>query len=648
MNCLSRISVGVFLLLLCHAPSSGQDRDVPHLKEELTKDPGDSLHYELRFNLIQAYANRGDLDSAVFVARQAFADDYTNADNNRVGQINYTLAYAYDINDQLSIALDYYDRARQAYQQADNHMWIAGSINAMGTANYFAGEYGEAIRLFLESLTYAEEHDLILEQVESLINVAAVYDETDRTREAIRHCQRAAQLQQKLGTDERLGYLYIYLADYYKQLDHLDSTFYYLEQAEGIFKDDDVNPEMLGSTYTSQGSALLEKGDTALAKQKLQQGYDILKNSRANIPALLFNLTQQGSIALASGNTREAKRLLEQALNFTQDSERHEHKLDILNLLQRTHFLNGDLRKAYDHLASYADLADAVRTTDRDEMIAEMQAKYDLHQQEKQLEIQRLKIAQQASIRKLLIILAAILLVGILGLLYFLRSKNRSNALLAEQKMIIEGALQEKEILLKEIHHRVKNNLQVISSLLSLQSNSVEDGVVKEVLKEGQDRVRSMALIHQNLYQGKDLMTVNTHTYFTALIEKLVRSYSINRDTEITLDLDIDSFDLHVEKMMPLALIVNELVSNSLKHAFAEGNGDEDQISVVLQESDKDLILRVRDNGSGIADLSLFGGKSFGYKVISSFARKMKAQIDYLTDSGFGVEMRIPNYLPTT
>ena len=389
----------------------------------------------------------------------------------------------------------------------------------------------------------------------------------------------------------------------------------------------------------------MQKGDTLAAKEQFEKGFDILSSSRSGTPTLLFNLTQQGAIAMSEGDPDGAKKLLEQALNYTENSERFEHRLDALFMLHQIYRKLGDSSKAYEYLSEYATLSDSVRTQDRDEMIAEMQAKYELHEQEKRLEIQELKIGQERNTRALLIFLISGLLVGVLGLLYFLRSKHRTNRKLAEQKAIIETALQEKEILLKEIHHRVKNNLQVVSSLLSLQSNTVEDKVAREVLKEGQARVRSMALIHQNLYQGKDLMTVNTKTYITALVEKLVRSYSVHRSTEILLDLDIQSLDLHVEKMMPLALIINELVSNSLKHAFDLNEQASDQISIVLQEADADLILRVNDNGTGVKDLSQIEGNSFGYKVITSFARKMKAKIEYVTDLGFGVEMRIPDYV---
>ena len=139
-----------------------------------------------------------------------------------------------------------------------------------------------------------------------------------------------------------------------------------------------------------------------------------------------------------------------------------------------------------------------------------------------------------------------------------------------EQKnSIISKALDEKEILLKEIHHRVKNNLHFISALLGLQTDHVSDQVALDALQEGQDRVQSMALIHQDLYQRDDLTSVNVKDYFIKLTEGLFDSYNIHTD-DITLQLDIANLDLDVDTVVPIGLIVNELVSNCLKYAFSD------------------------------------------------------------------------------
>jgi two-component sensor histidine kinase len=138
---------------------------------------------------------------------------------------------------------------------------------------------------------------------------------------------------------------------------------------------------------------------------------------------------------------------------------------------------------------------------------------------------------------------------------------------LTERKNLIELSLQEKEVLLKEIHHRVKNNLQVISSLLNLQSHAVKDPESFEIFRESQNRVRSMALIHEKLYQSKNLMQVNLEEYVNDLTANLYNSYNLGSDY-LSMKVEINKIFLNIDTAINLGLILNELISNSLKHAF--------------------------------------------------------------------------------
>ncbi len=153
-----------------------------------------------------------------------------------------------------------------------------------------------------------------------------------------------------------------------------------------------------------------------------------------------------------------------------------------------------------------------------------------------------------------------------------------------------------KEVLLKEIHHRVKNNMQIISSLLSLQSRYIEDDKYKEMFKESRNRIRSMALIHEKLYQSQNLENINVCEYITDLVEGLVRSYS---DQDITLRIEADDIYLGVDSTVPCGLIINELVSNALKHAFPDKKGE---IRVGFHENEGVITLKIADNGIGIPD----------------------------------------------
>lgn len=183
----------------------------------------------------------------------------------------------------------------------------------------------------------------------------------------------------------------------------------------------------------------------------------------------------------------------------------------------------------------------------------------------------------------------------------------------------IKKSLKEKEILLQEIHHRVKNNMQVISSLLTLQSASIEDKKTAEIFRQSQDRIRSMALIHEKLYRTEDFSRIDFKEYIETLTRALFNSYK--KDTQrILLKIDVKDVYLNIETAIPLGLIINELISNSLKHAFKQGKKGE--LCIALSESGKDnLELRVRDNGVGIPDdFDIRSQNSLGFQIITLLA----------------------------
>jgi len=197
----------------------------------------------------------------------------------------------------------------------------------------------------------------------------------------------------------------------------------------------------------------------------------------------------------------------------------------------------------------------------------------------------------------------------------------------------IMKSLDEKDLLLKEIHHRVKNNLQVISSLLNLQSRYIEDRSYKEVFKEIQDRVRTMALIHEQLYQSRDLANVNLNEYIKRLVDSLFRSHRLDPE-RIALKIEGDDVLLGIDKAIPCGLIINELVTNSLKHAFPEEKGGE--INIMLCSNKKDRIeLVVSDNGVGFqSPLDFRNTDSLGMQLVIMLVRQIGGSIDLEKDGG--------------
>jgi len=184
----------------------------------------------------------------------------------------------------------------------------------------------------------------------------------------------------------------------------------------------------------------------------------------------------------------------------------------------------------------------------------------------------------------------------------------------AEEK--IKASLKEKELLLQEIHHRVKNNLQVISSLLKLQSEYIEDKQAFQMFKDSQNRIKSMALIHEKLYKSKDLAEIDFKIYINDLAYELFRSYEID-PSKIALRMDVKDISLRIDVAIPCGLIINELISNSLKYAFPQGR--EGGIKIALRSINKNKIeLKVKDNGIGLPeDFDFRKTKSLGLHIVT-------------------------------
>jgi PAS domain S-box-containing protein len=209
---------------------------------------------------------------------------------------------------------------------------------------------------------------------------------------------------------------------------------------------------------------------------------------------------------------------------------------------------------------------------------------------------------------------------GIVGALIDITERKR-----AEEK--IRASLVEKEILLKEVHHRVKNNMQIVSSLLELQSDSISDERSRACLRESQDRIRSMALIHERLYQSKNFASIDMGEYIGDLSLYLFSSYAVDPE-RVSLKIDAGNVCLEINQAVPCALIINELISNSLKHAFPDGRRGE--VSVRLSSEGGRITLEVADTGIGMpAGLDTRNTETLGLQLVNLLAKQLRGSISF-------------------
>jgi two-component sensor histidine kinase len=224
------------------------------------------------------------------------------------------------------------------------------------------------------------------------------------------------------------------------------------------------------------------------------------------------------------------------------------------------------------------------------------------------------------------------------------RQREQAERALGESEQQLERQttlLLQRETMLREIHHRVKNNMQVMSSLLSLQSRVTSDPAARRMLEDNQNRIQSMALLHEILYQSDNLAVVDFSKYVRRMVEYLFRSYGVD-NRQIRLHTELDPVSLDLDDALPCALLISEVISNSLKHGFPEGRGGE--ISILLRgQSETTVSLVVSDDGVGLpGNLDWTTSRSLGLRLVRALADQLHGNLDLRSQAGTKVQLVFP------
>jgi two-component sensor histidine kinase len=226
---------------------------------------------------------------------------------------------------------------------------------------------------------------------------------------------------------------------------------------------------------------------------------------------------------------------------------------------------------------------------------------------------------------------------------YFSKRKEKElyakNEEINRQKSQIEQSLREKEVLIREIHHRVKNNLQIITSMLGLQLAKEEGKETENILREARQRINSIALTHQMLYQNSNLSDIMLNEYIENLVRQIESSIP-PKDIELITDLEVNERKMNIDNAVPLGLLINELLTNSFKHAFP--NNEKGVIKVTLKETGTDCVLGISDNGVGLPDDFNSGKKSMGMDLIHILAEQLDAKLNIESKNGSSFVLEIP------
>jgi len=356
-------------------------------------------------------------------------------------------------------------------------------------------------------------------------------------------------------------------------------------------------------------------------------------NSGRHSQQIIENTLALAECHLQLSHYQVAKRLLDQELNITAT----DHVVRRNRLLAYFYGAISDYQNEAYYLKRNMRIQDSINANESSfakQQLLAVVAQEDLANSrrmidEQKLEMERARNEMQAKDERINLVFISLIftLLGFAGLVYAYLKSIKNQRLIAEQKHIIEASLVEKDSLLKEIHHRVKNNLQMVSSLLSLQTKNTRSKAVIEALEEGKSRVKAMALIHQKLYQNDDLSVIEMQGYIESLVNS-VQSVFRKGGHNINITIDAEGVELDIDRAIPFGLVLNELVSNSFKYAFPEDR-ESNKIYIHLRKNGEHGFFEYTDNGIGLpADSEERVNSSMGIRLMNRLVNQLQSTLN--------------------
>lgn len=566
-------------------------------------------------------------------------------DTSMVGRLNL-LAFSFPLAKSDSV-LKYTQRALRLANKLKYEKGAGRALFIESRCYRVTGDFATALQKGIESFNVFEKNGFIREAAEMDLDLAQIYKDmtsdkhtTVYSNTGIAYSKTAfkkfEQIQDTSGMVLSLNMSGILFRDkaINSQSYFYDSALNYFKQAFAL-----IDISVKGREYTG-------KLDNNISQVYLEHKKDYKTALKYLFDAVKFNTEnkRQSSLSYNYGNIARAYSSLQEHNNAIKYARLMLDATLAENAPARIENGYQEMYRAFKSAGSYDSalhyiilkdsLGNVLTNLTKSQQVMNLQVKYETAS--KELEISRLNKESESQKRSILVLVSVVIGILILsGIMFWLYQRIKV------QKQQIALQSQKLALVMKELHHRVKNNLQIVSSLLSLQTYKLHDEESISVFKESQQRVQAMSLIHQRLYTSDLLTSVNMKEYITDLVETLLSSYGFGLE-DFDLFLNISQEILDVEKALPIGLLINEMVTNSLKYAYK--NVDDPRLEIHLNDVDGQLKLVVKDNGSGI-NLNEWKkkGSSFGKQLIQVLGKQLRAQQTLSVDEGTSFTLLIPN-----
>ncbi len=557
----------------------------------------------------------------------------------------YELAKTYDRMSRFEDAVENYEAVINRNIEDGTEYKMAASYNNAGLLYYYQRKLAKASKILLDGIRYVKASPDTVNLRAFYMNYGLVLKEQDRYELAKRYLQKALFINRTIGNRRMEALSHSNIGQILLKQDSLDKAFDAYTKGWEIARE--VNPSTWPTARYYQYI-----GRISYLKGNYQESHDYLVKSVANLPDgvapqsrgdIYGSLVEQKLVLADSvypNNPAKRQQLWNEALPYAQEGWELAKRSDAGNVRYRIAAALANLysrlkqfEKAYEFSQLAMEISEEINDQAKTDAIARMSEEFETERIEAQNDLLRESQKTQAAQLKQQSYLIYGVVIGLVLIAIIAALIYRSRLSLKKANQAVEKSLSEKELLLKEIHHRVKNNLQVISSLLELQSFGIEDEKALSTFMEGQNRVKAMALIHQKLYQNENLATIDFAEYAEQLSQDLANIYSTTGKVNTAINVDGEvKFD--IDTAVPLGLILNELISNSYKYAFGEKKEGALEVSIASKGEGKHQ-LTVADNGHGLSKgFDIETAKSLGLRLVNRLAEQLYGSVEYSGSEG--------------
>lgn len=532
-------------------------------------------------SIAQDYFDSGNPDTAKTYLHLAINLCTSIDDKYNLSAAYDILTYIFDTEGNISESVKSGFEYVRVNEQLGNQSGIAHGYSNLGYSFRTIGNEVDALKYFRQALRAARETDDQLEIADIESNMGDIYIENGNFVEALKHYTAAMQAAEESKDVPKIAEVHFGLGKLYRKDGRYEESLNYFLIAEKEFKSLS-NKNSLAALYTEMG----------IAYTRIQK----------------FDL---------------AKKYFEASRSLASDLNNKPLFRDYYNGRQLFDSATGNWQSAYLHYQQYISARDSTFNKDALKKMVASQMQYESDkkeavtkaEQEKKDVMAQATIKRQRNIRNFTFVALSL---AIIFTIIVYRQRNK----LAREKKRSDQLVEDKELLLREIHHRVKNNLEVVSSLLALQSAQIDDPNTKEAMQDGQNRVHSIGIVHQKLYQGENLGSIEMKDYFINLSESILDSFGA--EGRVNVEFAMDKLNIDIDTAVPLGLIVNELLTNTLKYAFPDKKNGAVRIKLEKQTGGI-LHLEVSDNGVGKSGVT--HGTGFGGQLVSLLTRQLNGSM---------------------